>query len=398
MSTLLPNPYYSQSPAWNDDVSGAFRAEDIGDLHRSIPDYSSTPLIELPGLAAEIGIGRLLVKDETHRFGLKAFKALGATYAIYCFLRDYLNDRGSPCPLPEQFYSTKNFLEEVELTFCTATDGNHGRGVAWVARLLEQQAIVFMPVGTVQARIDNIRREGARVIIVDGTYDACVRRCVAEAKTNGWQIISDTSWAGYETIPRQIMAGYLTLFREIGSSLAPSDQIDLVVVQGGVGALAATAAWYFRKEWTRPQPKLISVEPVQAACLLESIASPDGEPILSTGRQDSIMAGLNCGMPSPVAWPLIKHGFDAFLSVSDESCVAAMQAYHNRLRDDPGIISGESGAAGLAALQELTQEDSGATGLSILGLDSKATVLLLNTEGDTDPESFSRLVIQRNPE
>jgi len=392
MSTFLLNQYYSESPDWGNDVADAFCAGDISELHRSIPDYSPTPLVELPALAANLGVDRLLVKDEAHRFGLKAFKSLGATYAIYRFLREYLKDRNRPCPPPAKFYLVRNVLSDAELTFCTATDGNHGRGVAWVARLLRQKAIIYMPAGTVKARIENIKQEGAEVVVIDGTYDDCVQRCVSEAETNGWQIISDTSWAGYETIPRWIMAGYLTLFREIELALNPVDRIDLVIVQGGVGALAAAAVWYFRKLWTCLQPQLVSVEPEQAACLLESIASSGGEPIMSTGRQDSIMAGLNCGMPSPVAWPLIKYGFNAFLHVSDKACIEAMRTYYNTLGDDPRIVSGESGAAGLAALIELTQRGSLAQARLSLGLDSNARILLLNTEGDTDPESFRRVL------
>ncbi len=396
MRRFLSNPYYSESPDWSGLIADSFGAEDISELHSSVPSYDPTPLIELPGLAANLGIGRLLIKDEAHRFGLKAFKALGATYAIYRLVREYLNDRDRPCPRPDQFYATKDVLTDSELTFCTATDGNHGRGVAWVARLLRQEAVIFMPAESVPARIENIRREGARVVVVDGTYDDCVRRCAIEAGTNGWQTISDTSWTGYERIPSWIMAGYLTLFREIEAALAPTDRIDLVVVQGGVGALAGATAWYFHKLWLLPRPKLVSAEPTQAACLLESIASPAGDPILSAGRQDSIMAGLNCGMPSPVAWPLIKQGFNQFLSVSDESCVKAMRTYHDGQNGDPRIISGESGAAGMAAMLELMQESALAGAYSDLGLGPDTNVLLLNTEGDTDSDSFQRQVLRPN--
>jgi diaminopropionate ammonia-lyase len=392
MSRFLVNPYRVSPLTVVPETAADFKSDDIASLHGSIPGYRPTPLVELPELAVKAGLGRILVKDEAHRFGLKAFKALGGSYAVYRFVAEYLAAAGRACPKANEFYASSGFLHPGELTFCTATDGNHGRGVAWAAKLLQQKAVIFMPRGTAPARIDNIRNEGAEVIIVDGSYDDAVILCASEAKANGWQIISDTSWLGYEQIPRWIMAGYLTLFREVASAIYEGDKVDCVFVQGGIGALAGAAAWYIRTESPWPEAKLVSVEPVEAACLLESVES-GGEPVLSKGRQDSIMAGLNCGMPSLTAWPLIKQGFDMFLEIPDSSCVEAMRRYYFPIGGDPGTVSGESGAAGLAALLDLVTRTEFREARAYLGLGHDSTVLLLNTEGDTDPAGFARRVI-----
>jgi diaminopropionate ammonia-lyase len=397
MLRYTSNPYFREQPCWASPVAEAFESTDILELHRSIPEYQPTPLAERPDLARDLGVGRVLVKDEGHRFGLKAFKALGAAYACYRFLREYLQKHRRNCPPATGFYRTKLALHPSELTLCTATDGNHGRGVAWVARKLEQKAVIYMPSESATARIDNIRKEGAEVVVVDGTYDEAVRQCMENARAGGWQIISDTSWPGYERIPRWIMAGYLTMFREIEAALEPDVRIDSVIVQGGVGALAGAAAWYFRRESRWPNAILISVEPVEAACLLESISSPAGEPVQSRGRQDSIMAGLNCGFPSPAAWPLIKEAFNLFLAVSDDFCLDAMRRFYYPSGSGPRIVSGESGAAGLAALLALAKDESAADARTGLDLGVGDTVLLINTEADTDPIGFQRCVLQNQP-
>ncbi len=383
------NRYRQINPDWDESSRRVFRAGDVLELHRSLPEYAPTPLISLPSLADRLGIGCLLVKDESHRFGLKAFKALGASYAVYRFVRAF---RGKELPAATLFYSGGDTLSENELTFCTATDGNHGRGVAWIARKLKQRAVIYMPAGSVPDRVESIRAEGARVVIADGDYDRAVALAAAEAGKNGWQIISDTSWPGYEKIPRWIMAGYTTLFREIDDIASLCSDIDVVFVPGGVGALAAAASWYYNSFGRSHRVKLVSVEPTEAACLLESARSVDGQPHVFHGRLDSIMAGLNCGTPSPVAWPLIRAGFDFFVSISDDFCRQAIRAYYYPGGDDPRIVSGESGAAGLGALLALCELPRLREAREQLGLGRDSTVLLLNTEGDTDPTSFKNII------
>lgn len=390
MCRFLKNPYREENPKWTPEVTAPFESREITDLHRSLDVYRPTPLVSLPELARQLGVGKIFVKDESKRFGLKAFKALGGTYAVYRFLSRYYKERGKFVSLARNFYRNTGAIEPGKFTFCTATDGNHGRGVAWTARLLRQRAVIFMPANTVASRVENIEMEGARVVKIDGTYDETVAAMAEQAGANGWQIISDMSWAGYEEIPRWIMAGYTTLFEEIDKSLGPKENLDLAVIPAGCGALAGTAAWHYNRTLGTSRPGLLAVEPADADCIMASIASKNGSICSLRGGQHSIMAGLNCGTPSPVAWPLIKSGFDFFLTIPDRAAVAAMRTYGRPLGEDEAIISGESGAAGLAALTTLMTSESMLAARERVGLNSESSVLLLNTEGDTDPEHYAR--------
>ncbi|UCD17152.1 MAG: diaminopropionate ammonia-lyase [Candidatus Zixiibacteriota bacterium] len=394
MCKYVNNPYRQIDPAWEKEDCAAFKRDDIRTVHQMLAEYQPTPLVALPALAERLGVGYILVKDESHRFGLKAFKALGSSYAIYQFLRDQLLASGTPLSKCEDVYRDQDVIEPGGFTFCTATDVNHGRGVAWSARKLRQNAVIYVPAETVPARIESIRAEGAEVIVTDGNYDDAVERAAEDAVKNGWQIISDNSWVGYVEIPRLIMAGYLTLFEEIEDALSGVKRPEVVIIQGGVGALAAAAAWHFNQTGSTGI-RLAAVEPVDADCLLASISSPGGIPTVSQGTQKSIMAGLNCGKPSLAAWPLIRSGFDMFMTISDDYCIKAMRSYYYPSGDDPRIISGESGAAGLGALMALCHEMSLAAARESLGLDSRSTVLLLNTEGDTDPVHFSKIIKEK---
>ncbi len=391
MMKFASNAHRQTNPQWPADTVAAFSDPDISAVHRSLSEYRPLPLLSLPNLAHELGVSEILVKDESHRFGLNAFKALGAAYGIYRFVRKHLQQSGQQYAAADQFYR-KPTLPRGTFVFCTATDGNHGRGVAWVARKLNQRTVIYMPKNSARARIENIRKEGAEVVVVDGTYDDAVARCAKDALARGWQIISDTSWPGYEEIPRWIQAGYLTIFEEIH---ADNDaNIDIVIVPAGVGALAAAAAWYYNRVYPKPRPKLVSVEPVGADCLLQSILSETGEPVSLKGELASIMAGLNCGTPSSIAWPFVRQGFDLFMTVTDDAAREAMRTYYRPTGDDPRIISGESGASGLAALLTLCNESSiaAADARAHLDLSPSTKVLLLNTEGDTDPEGFRAVV------
>jgi diaminopropionate ammonia-lyase len=330
-------------------------ASGVTEFHRQLPGYAPTPLVEAPTLAKEVGVGRVVVKDESNRMGLPAFKILGASWATYRALLEHL-ELPLGTPLDDLVGSP------VKLT--TATDGNHGRAVAFMARRLGIPAHVFVPAGTSQARIDAILGEGASCEVVDGTYDDAV----ATAATTGDLVVSDTSWPGYETIPAWVIEGYATIFEEI--DVVP----DLVLVPIGVGALAAATAQWYR---CRDLPvRLVGVEPESADCMLASVEA--GHLVEVPGPHRSIMAGLNCGSPSPVAWPWVSNGFDGFLAIDDDAARAGMRALAAE-----GIVSGETGASGAGAL--LAARDA-------LDLTPDTTVLLLSTEGATDPEAWEAVV------
>jgi diaminopropionate ammonia-lyase len=317
------------------------------------------------------------VKDEGRRFGLSAFKALGASYAMHCIVRQ----GGASAPAGS-------------ITFATATDGNHGRAVAWTARTLGQRSVVFVPRNTVPARITAIRGEGAEVVVVDGTYDEAVRRAAEESAARGWQVVSDTAYPGYTEIPGWIMAGYETIFAEATAQLeaAGSGDPDAVLLQAGVGGLACAGACFYVRRAGAGRPRLVVVEPTDADCLLESIASPGGEPCEGRGGQDSIMAGLNCGMPSLAAWPVLRLAVDLFLAVEDGFAEDAMRRLAFGAGGDPRVVTGESGAAGLAGLLALCREPALRQVRAALGLGSAARVLLVSTEGATDPAGYRRIV------
>lgn len=382
MSRAIVNPFRKPDPIeWDESIASVFGAEDIRDLHRSLLEYAPTPLVTTSRGVQTFGSARLLIKDESHRLGLKAFKALGASYAVHKWFA-----QRQAVPPAGRFY--REFKSSEDVTLCTATDGNHGRGVAWVAQKLGLRAVIYMPTGTVRARVESIRSHGAEVHVINGDYDAAVTQCAEQARSNGWQIISDTSWAGYQQIPRWIQAGYVTMFEEIHEQ--SEGEIDIAFIPGGVGALAATAAWWYSRPGYEGV-KLVSVEPVSAACLLESIES-GGEPHKASGDLDSMMAGLNCGMPSQVAWPLIRDRFDLFMTIEDEAALMAMRYYYRGLSGAPSIESGESGAATLGGLLTLCDSEGMAEARRSVALDANSTVLLLNTEGATDPEGWQRVV------
>ncbi len=305
---------------------------------------------------------------------MNAFKALGASFAIYKWMSQQ-----------------KTTLEVSKLTFCTATDGNHGRAVAWAGRKLGVNAVVYVPSNTVPARIDAIKGEGAKVIVVDGNYDQTVTQAAQDAEENGWQVISDTAYPGYMDIPADIMSGYTTIFQEIEND-KNFREVDLVFLQAGVGGLAAAATWYYYNKYGQDAPRLVCVEPLDADCLLESIKNGNGDIKEALGNQDSIMAGLNCGTPSLLAWPLIKNGMEDFIAIDDTYAKEAMINLAHPIGNDEKIISGESGAAGFGGLLALIKDDSMAEAREKLNINKTTKILLINTEGDTDPVNYQKVL------
>lgn len=352
------------------------------DLHRKLPGYASTPLIESTAIARDLGLGKVWVKDESSRLGLPSFKILGASYATYRALAERLGGIGE--------WSTIDELRALvaplrPLTLVAATDGNHGRAVARMAHLLGFAASIYVPAGTAAARIEAIRGEGATVEVVDGDYDAAIRRSARDGGPHH-MVISDTSWEGYERVPRWVIDGYATIFDEVSGSLAERGEREptLVVVPVGVGALAAATIHHCRNILAAA-PRILGVEPGSAACVLASLRA--GEPVTVPGPHPSIMVGLNCGTPSRIAWPRLRRGLDALVAISDDRARAAMRALAAE-----GIVSGETGAAALGGLYEVLTGSGGPRLRERWDLGPRSRVLVLSTEGATDPGAYDEVV------
>jgi len=363
------------------------------DFHRQIPGYRQSPLRSLPGLAAMIGVAGIWVKDESVRLSLNSFKVLGGSFAIYRFIQHRLGLDGAALTF-EELISDATRAKLGDLTFATATDGNHGRGVAWAADKLKCRAVVYVHKGTSQARIDAIAGYGAEVHIVDGTYDDAVRRASSDAAANGWHVISDTSWEGYEDVPRWVMQGYTTMLTEAQEQLAGQGitKPTHLIVQAGVGALAAATTGFYTSRFGADRPRHVVVEPAEAQCLLESARIGDGEPHDVGGELDTIMAGLACGEPSPIAWKVLWDCVDAFLACPDYVAAKGMRVYAVPLSGDPFVVSGESGAVTLGALMYLAEYPEFGELKKYLELGPDSQVLLINSEGNTDPDYFRRVV------
>lgn len=363
------------------DAEGATLSRAPLDFHRKLPNYEETPLVSVPSLAWSLGIGSLWVKDESSRMGLPSFKILGASWGVYRALEERFGPLGDFDSIDE----LKALLEQQgPIALTAATDGNHGRAVARMAKLLGLEARIFVPTGTAPARIDAIETEGASCDVVKGTYDAAVARSAKEAGDR-CLVISDTSWPGYESVPAWVIEGYSTIFWEIEDALASRRAgVDLVVIQMGVGALAAAAARHYRT-LEASRVALLGIEPKSAACILASLEAR--EIVSVPGPHDSIMVGLNCDSPSVVAWPAVSAGYDVILAIEDARAEEGMRALANE-----HIVAGETGAAGIGGLLEVILGDHSAELRDVLGIMPRTRVLAICTEGATDPKNYERIV------
>ncbi|MDB0581139.1 diaminopropionate ammonia-lyase [Salinicoccus roseus] len=365
------------------------RLEAVKMFHESVPGYDETPLIHLDNLAESIGVGNIYVKDESKRFGLNAFKGLGGIYAVAEYFR---NHEGM------EFDGFDGLLSALEnrppVTFATATDGNHGKGLAWAASLLGQQAKVFMPVGSEASRLEAIRELGAEAEIMNMNYDDTVERVAALAEENGWVLVQDTAWPGYEEVPLSIMKGYTTIIKEVQSQLGKNvfHGITHVFLQAGVGSFAGAMAAALFELTGGEGPMIIIVEPDQADCFHRSIQNPSGDPQRVTGALDTMMAGLACGEPSIQGWEILKASADAFISCGDETSARGMRLLGKPEGDDQNIISGESGAAPFGAFHRLMTEAEYQEERQRLGLNGTSNVLFISTEGDTDSRNYERVM------
>ena len=367
MPDFLLNPHLNRNRPYGPDLQAILslaRAREAKATISAWDGYAPTPLHRLPALAKAHGVAEILYKNEGKRFTLKSFKALGGAYAV------------------DRLVAARGTTERLVVT--CATDGNHGRAVAWGARRAGIRAVIYVHEGVSEGRAEAIRSYGAEVVREGANYDASVRASAEVAARNGWQIVSDTSWPGYDQIPRDVMQGYAVLAMEIEDELAARGEPlpTHVFVQGGVGGIAAAVLSYRWEKYGAGRPRLIVVEPDKAACLFESAKA--GAVTNVTGDLDTVMAGLACGEPSLLAWQILDPGADAFMIVSDDEAVAAMQ-----LLAGQGVVGGESGVAGLAGFLKLAQH---ADWRAAIGLDGHARVLFYGTEGATDPALYTQLV------
>lgn len=362
--------------------------EKVRNFHKSFPEYEVTPVHKLSELAKKLGVNSIWVKDESYRFGLNAFKVLGGSYAVGKYLAEKLDMDLSELPF-EKLKSSEIKEKLGDITFVTATDGNHGKGIAWAARQLGQKAVVFMPKGSSIERLNSIKKEGAQASITDLNYDDAVRHASKYAEEHHGVLVQDSSWPGYEKIPTWIMQGYATLIDEA------IEQIDMkpthVFLQAGVGSFAGSILGYLQAVFGEDQPITTIVEPDEAACIYKSVKANDGKPHAVTGFMPTIMAGLACGEPSIVAWGILRDYARMYISCPDSVAARGMRILSSPLGKDPRVISGESGAVGLGLLSLILQ-DNPLPMAEKLNINQNSRILLISTEGDTDPEGYRDIV------
>lgn len=382
-----------KNPAKAKEMFPVERGRDARKFHRQIPNYNMTPLVALPNLAHLLGVGGIYVKNEAERLHMNSFKVMGGSYAIYRLVKQLLGCENED--LSFEYLTSKECHERLgNVVFCSATDGNHGRGLAWACQQLNHPCKIYVHSETSQPRIDAIKKFGAEVTVVAGNYDDAVRQAAADAKENGWYVVSDTSWPGYEEIPTWIMQGYNSIMLEAQEQFAGMGIVKPthVFVQAGVGAMAASVVGFYSALFPNDPPLFVVVEPDKAACIYESIAAGDGKCHSVLGDLDTIMAGLACGDPSPIAFDILRDNADIFIQVPDNVAARGMRILGCPLAGDPMVISGESGAVPLGALFALRTDEINDDLREALKLDENSTIFMVNTEGNTDPIEFRRIL------
>ncbi len=382
---------YQRNPGekYDLDFISLENAKKVQRFHASFPMYRETPLTELRETAEELGLGTIYIKDESYRFGLNAFKVLGGSYAIGSYLAGRLGKTIEELSYEELISEqTKKALGEI--TFVTATDGNHGRGVAWTANKLRQKAVVYMPKGSARERLANILAEGADAAITDLNYDEAVRLANRQAEEKGWVMVQDTAWEGYEDIPEWIMQGYGTMGYEAYTQLP--EKPTHIFLQAGVGSMAGAVAGFFASVYGEERPLITIVEPSQADCLFRTAEAADGKLHFVTGQMCTIMAGLACGEPCSIGWNVLKDYADYFISCPDYMAAQGMRILAGPAKGDPRIISGESGAAAFGCVTEIMRDSNYADIREKLKLNEDSRVLFFSTEGDTDKENYRSIV------
>jgi diaminopropionate ammonia-lyase len=376
--------------AYGPELAAVLSPEGFAEAEREIthwPGYQPTELVALPGLARAAGIGELWYKDESTRFGLGSFKALGGAYAVFRHLAGVIEKRTGKRPTSAEVMAGKHREVARGVTVCTATDGNHGRSVAWGARMFGCPCVIYIHATVSEGRKAAIEKFGAEVRRVAGNYDDSVHQAAADAEANGWQVISDTSYEGYKEIPKWVMQGYGVMVCEALDKLPAASLPTHLFIQAGVGGLPAALVAFLWQRLGAKRPFTVVVEPHAADCLYQTALA--GRPTKASGDLETLMAGLAAGETSLLAWDILKPGANAFLTIPDDAAVSAMKALAEGIGGDRRVVGGEAGVGGLAGLlvaaadPELRRK---------LALDERSRVLVFGSEGDTDPVLYQRLV------
>ncbi|CDX20131.1 2,3-diaminopropionate ammonia-lyase [Mesorhizobium plurifarium] len=386
MFLLNRHPDHRQPLAEEDAATlGLAGAGEAGRFLAARDNHAETPLHALPSLAAELGIGALHIKDEGKRLDLGSFKALGGAYAVMHLVLEEAGRRLGRAVAVEELPKAEVKAIAAQMTFACATDGNHGRSVAQGASLVGARSVIFVHSGVSNERVAAIARFGAEMVRVAGDYDQSVREAARVAAERGWTVVSDTSWPGYERIPGLVMQGYTVIVREALKRLAQPP--THVFLQAGVGGFAAAVAGHLAIRLGEDRPKTIVVEPARAACVYATARA--GRPVAIAHSKPTIMAMLECYEPSLVAWRVLSRLGDAFMTVDEEDAISVMNRLARPSGNDPAIVSGESGGAGLAGLIRAAGDNKVR---AALGLDANSRVLIINSEGATDPGRYAELV------
>ncbi|MBD7914965.1 diaminopropionate ammonia-lyase [Clostridium sp. Sa3CUN1] len=366
----------------------------VRNFHKSFPEYSVTPLVNLDNLSKRLGVSGIYLKDESYRFGLNAFKVLGGSFAMAKYLAQRLDMDINDLPY-EKLISDEIREKLGDITFVTATDGNHGRGVAWTANRLKQKSVVYMPKGSSLTRLENIRKEGADASITDMNYDDAVRLAAKYADEHNGVVVQDTAWEGYEEIPAWIMQGYGTMGLEALEQLRNDYKVNRpthIFLQAGVGSLAGGIQGFFASVFGEDCPTTVVVEAQEAACYYESAIANDGKPRAVGGDMPTIMAGLACGEVNITGFEVLKNYSKVFVSAPNYVAANGMRVLGNPITGDDKVISGESGAVTLGLVYELMTNPEYKDLKESIGLDENSKVLLFSTEGDTDPDKYREIV------
>lgn len=387
---LVTNSAVEPEAAYGPELQAILNGDGLAAAKREIgtwPGYGPSPLLALEGLAAAKGLAGLWYKDEGRRFGLDSFKALGGSYAVGCFLIRQVAERTGKEVTMAALRDGACRDTVSAITVCTATDGNHGRSVAWGAQQFGCRCIIYIHAHVSEGRKQAMEAFGAEVRRVAGNYDDSVHQAAADAAANGWTVISDTSYPGYLEIPRDVMHGYMVMAEEAIAQLPQGQIPSHVFVQGGVGGLAAAVLATLWLRFGKERPRFVVVEPERAACLYESAVA--GEPTVVPGALDTVMAGLAAGEVSLLAWRILEAGTDAFMTIPDQPALDAMRALADGTGGDPAVVAGESAVAGLAAALIAAGEPALTEALH---LNADSRVLFFGTEGATDPELYREIV------